>query len=329
MQRTLAFALCAFLAACTPGSDAPPVAFPSDTPPAPPTRLLYVDRTTLKSYDLASGASELITELPSADVAVSPDGRLLAVVEETHPQGVGPEGFRRPRVLITGTTQDEIPSELGPGRAPEWAPNSTAVAVIETTARGETIAIYQLPGGKITLPAPSDELWSLVGWSGEEIVAIGSRSGVIAFPTDSGEPRSLKPPPAQLWGVSPVESRHVVISGRAGVIAGPGGRVQLDVPAALGDGGWSHDGRTIAVTLIRGTRTQLALIDVASGADRVVLDGKGAQGNIVWALDNKTFAFVRVDPEKKGRLQAVVCTTSTECSVAFSWDEGARLLAFS
>ncbi|MDQ3963912.1 MAG: hypothetical protein M3277_08395 [Actinomycetota bacterium] len=328
-MRILVAVLVAIGVACSPAS--PPEAvptFPPDAPIPPPEALIYVDRRSLKSYDLASGASELITELPSADVAVSPDGRLLAAVEESDPRGPGPEGFRAPQVVIAGTGADEIPSELGPGRAPEWAPNSAAVAVIEPTAHAETIAVYQLPGGKITTTAPGNESWSIVGWSGDEIVAIGARSGVVAIPTSTDEPRRVDAEPSQIWGVSPIASRHVVVGGRGGFISGSGPRRVVDVNAALGDGTWSLDGATIGVVFIEGPQTRLGLIDAASGQVRHVSAGRRAQGNVVWALDGKTFAFVRVDAERRGRLEAVVCSTATECTPAFSWDEGVRLLAF-
>lgn len=302
--------------------------FPSETPIAPPQALIYVDGTSLRSYDLGSGASEVITKLPSADVAVAPNGNLFVVVEERDPRGPGPEGFRQPFLMIASTSGPETPSELGPGRAPEWSPGSNAIAAIEPTPKGETIVVHQLPGGRIDTPAPGDELWSIVGWSKDEVVAIGSMSGVVAIPTASGEFRALSLEPSQMWGVSPIESRHVFVGGRAGVIAGPGGPEQIDVNAALGDGTWSHDGRTIAVALIQGPATGMALIDVATGQVREVAGGVRAQGNVVWALDGKTFAFVRVDPEKRGRLEAMVCTTSTDCTSAFSWNEGVRLLAF-
>jgi hypothetical protein len=56
---------------------------------AAPTRLIHVDRTTLKSYDLESGETSEIAQLPSTDVAVSPDGRAYrayVVVRETSKQ---------------------------------------------------------------------------------------------------------------------------------------------------------------------------------------------------------------------------------------------------
>lgn len=320
----------ALFSACTPSNQEPQTAptFAPDAEVGPPTALIYVDGTSLRSYDLATGATEVIAELPSADVAVAPNGRLFVVVEERDPRGPGPEGFREPFLMIASTGGDEIPSELGPGRSPEWAPGSNAVAAIEPTPQGETIVIHQLPGGRVATPAPADELWSIVGWHGDEVVAIGSRSGVVALPSSSGELRALNAEPSELWGVSPDGSRHVVVGARGGVIAGPGGRQQIDVNAAFGDGAWSFDGATIAVVFIEGPRTGLGLIHVATGEVREVADGKRAQGNVVWALDGKTFAFVRVDAERRSRLEALVCTSSTECTSAFSWDEGVRLLAF-
>ena len=267
---------------------------------------------------------------------MSPDGKLFVVVDEGDPRGSDHEGFRQPFLRIASTSGAEIPSDFGPGRSPVWAPNSAALAAVTPRGPRESIAIFEIPGGPPVLPGGPDRQWTIVGWQGDELVAIGAESGVVALPTVTSDtkspftddPRRLRIQPAELWGVSPIEPRQLVIGARGAVIAGPDGTRETDVDAALGDGAWSFDGKTIAVAFIEGPQTSLGLIDVASGEVRAVADGKRAQGNVVWALDGKTFAFVRVDPEQRGRLEAMVCTTSTECKSAFSWDEGVHLLAF-
>lgn len=325
--------------ACVTSPEPPSAAptFPPDeTPPPPPTTLIYVDRTTLKAYDLKTGAAEVIADLPSADVAVSPDGALYAVVEETDPRGSTHEGFRRPAIVIAGTSGTQAPDDLGPGRSPVWDPDSSALAAVLPAGRTESMAIYKLPGGPPVLTGDPETLWTIVGWHGDELIAIGARSGVVALPTVrsetrspfTDEPRALGIQPSELWGVSPAGTQYVAIRGRGAVIEGEGAARRIDVDAALGDGTWSFDGATIGVVFIEGPATGLGLIDVATGQVRDVADGQRAQGNVVWALDGQTFAFVRVDPERRSRLEAMVCASSTECSSAFSWDEGIRLLAF-
>ena len=317
--------------ACTPspapqGASAPTPA----TRHGAPTALLYLDGTELKSFDLATRQSMTITELPSADVVVSPDGAHLVAVQETHPAGPGSEGFRRPQLVIGSTSASEIPSELGPGRSPVWDESSTAVAAIVPTGAGETIVINDVPSGAIVqTDVPGDERWSLVGWMGDEVVAIGTRSGVIATPGNGGPYRALRVAPARLWGVSPEESAYLAVTDGGGTLISSGGRHPVNVDErVLGDGAWSWDGTSIAVTLVGGSRPQLVLVDATTGHVRQVAAGPGVQGNVVWAADSKTFAFARVDPDNRTRLQAMICTSRIDCSTTFSWGQGVRLLGF-
>ena len=261
-------------------------------------------------------------------MAVSPDGLLLVAVEEASPQGPGPEGYREPRLVIASTAGDQIPSELGPGRAPVWASNSSAVAAIAPTKRGETIVVYNLPGTSSPTAAPDDERWSIVGWRNTDIIAIGSRSGVVAIPTTGGDITALEVPPSKLWGVSPNGAEQLVVAGRTARLAG-GGREPLEgLKGTLGDGTWSWGGEHIAVAVIDDGPGSLALIDVARGKVTDIKEGKGAQGNAMWAENGERFAFVRIDPVQRGRLQAVTCALDTRCDPLFSWGRGVRLLAF-
>lgn len=96
----------------------------------------------------------------------------------------------------------------------------------------------------------------------------------------------------------------------------------------MGDGAWSPDGSTIAVVQVGEGPSRVLLIDGGTGEVRTVDEGNGAQGNVVWSHDSQTFAFVRVDPENKLKLQAVVCGASGACQPGFSWDRGVLLLGF-
>ena len=317
---------------CTP-AEAPQVApQPEETllleaTPVASTELLYLRDKELVAYDLASGTQTDITELPTPDVAVSPDGLLLVAVEEGSPEGPGPEGYREPRLVVASTGGDETPSELGPGRSPVWAPSSAAVAAIAPTDRGESIVIYNLPGAASATTAPDDERWSIVGWRGTDVVAIGSRSGVVAIPTTGAEPTPLSIPPSDLWGVSPTGATHLAVEGDEVRIAGATNERLRGLDATLGDGSWSWGGGHVAVALLDGPGG-LALIDVARADVTDIPEGVGAQGNVVWSATGDRFAFARVDPAHRGRLQAVTCTLDDKCDELFSWGRGVRLLAF-
>ena len=306
----------------------PEPTFPTDPTPVAATELLYLRDKELIAYDLATGTQTDITELPSPDVAVSPDGLLLVAVEEGSPQGPGPEGYREPRLVIASTAGDQIPSELGPGRAPAWASNSSAVAAIAPTERGESIVVYNLPGTSSPTTAPDDERWSIVGWRNTDIIAIGSRSGVVAIPTTGGDVTALAVPPSKMWGVSPTGANQMVVEGDSARLTGSGKQPLEGVEGILGDGSWSWGGEHIAAAVLDDGPGALALIDVARAKVTTLDEGVGAQGNVVWAENGERFAFVRVDPAHRGRLQAVTCTLDTRCDPLFSWGRGVRLLAF-
>ena len=295
--------------------------------PLAATELLYLRDRELVAYDLATGTQTDITELPSPDVAVSPDGSLLVAVEEGSPQGPGPEGYREPLLVVASTGGTETASELGPGRSPVWAPSSAAVAAIVPTQRGESIVVYNLPGVASATAAPDDERWSIVGWRGTDIVAIGSRSGVVAIPTTGGDITPLDVPPSNLWGVSPTGATHLSVAGDEVRLVGPTNERVRGLEATLGDGSWSWGGAHVAVALLD-RAGGLALIDVARADVTDIPEGVGAQGNVVWSVTGERFAFVRVDPENRGRLQAVTCTLDDRCDELFSWGRGVRLLAF-
>jgi Tol biopolymer transport system component len=170
----------------------------------------------------------------------------------------------------------------------------------------------------------------MVGWQNDSIVAIGSISGVVSIPSDGGEPRAYRVGPESFWGASPSGNSFVSIDEDGGSIVSDDGRVPIDISGALGDGTWSWDGATIAVVSIgAGAATQLVVIDAATGDATEPRAGAGAQGNVVWAQDSQSFAFVRVKPDQRARLEAVLCETDGSCEPAFSWDEGVTLLGFS
>jgi hypothetical protein len=334
--------LLALLVACTTTTEAPDE--PSPAEPGPGPVLYYLRRTTLASMDLASGRRNTLAELPSADAALAPDTTRMVVVEETSPLGSFPEGFRKPALLI-GPTEEWAITELGPGRSPRWAPDGSAVAAI-ARAKGEGCPGVETEGGGCpateevvaydpAAPAdPPEKLagpalgYSLLGWSGETVLALRAPGEAVLGDDE------LPYRPAELWGASPAGEIFLQVDDDGARFTrvdaqAPAAEVDLD-GARLGDGAWSFDGSTVAVALLEpvGVRlsSRLALIDTESGAVSEVPGGGGAQGQVVWSADSKRFAYVRVDPDKKSRLQAVVCTVEFDCRPLFSWGQGVTLL---
>jgi hypothetical protein len=339
---------------------------PDSAPPAGPgpQALLYVNGTTLFSFDLDSREPTRLAELPSADVAVSPDGDHLAVVEETSPAGSTAEGFRKPVVRAAPLDDPGALQKLGQGRSPVWSPDSSEVAAVDkaegytkcpldpatTETEGdevrlegcvtaERIVVYPVPSGKPEVSHGADAGWSILGWGGTDtIVAIALASEpflVVNSPGAGHEARQvLGFAPAEVWGTSPASYTILVVGHEDGTFfASPGEGTQPPLEGLgglLGDGAWAPDGETIAAALIRGrvaAKSRLVMIDVAANTYEVMEGSEGVQGNVVWAEDSESFAYVRTSPERKGRLEAVLCEEDDfECEPLFDWREGIKLL---
>jgi Tol biopolymer transport system component len=351
LDRVAVGALCLALALAVAGCADDDPAPLSEQPPAS-TTLVYVDRTDLVSYDLESGETEIIvSDTPSADVAVSSDGDRYVVVKENSPKGTGPEGFRDPVLLVSEL--DGEPVEMGPGRSPTWSPDGEQLAAIVeaegyqicgATGRdcftADRVGVYDAAGGadQEATSALGANRWTIVGWMDDHVLGLGADGKVtLGEPGDAfAEVEQLDLSPSEVWGISPVERTILVVEGgRAYFLhtdgqpassGTQGAEIALD-GGRLGDGTWSPDGDTVAAARLDRRASDLVVIDVGSGDVTDVLDSEGAQGNVVWSPDASSFSYVRVDPSSRGRLQAVLCTTDLECEPLFSWKEGVRLLA--
>jgi hypothetical protein len=366
MFRTrLSAAVIAILAAtaCTTQDAAAPSGEPTERQkraagePDEPSELVYVKGTSLFLYDLGSGRRHKVAELPSADVAVSPDGKEYAVVDETSPADSTPEGFRKP-VLRLGSLQGEDTRELGPGRSPLWSPDGKYVAAI-AKARGvfscdarpgdprrtktcdatELVVAYEAAQDEKRQILLGADRWSLIGWTSDDrILAISFIfDNVVVGDLGSSidEVQTLGLQPAEVWGISPTEYVVLLVRKRQSVFDYAGQREGsvIDLKGAmLGDGTWAPTGEHVAAIAIKQRRTQLpgsqlVLIAVASGAVQKVPGGENAQAAAAWAQDGGSFAYTRVHPQNAGKLQAVLCTMALECRPLFSWSEGISLLA--
>lgn len=331
----MACALVLFAAACTPDVapvDAagpkqersrrpkPAVSEPSASPAQvdrPATLLVYVKKTALRGYDLATGADEKLRTVPGPDLTLSPDGTRIALVIDKQP-GADPEGFADPYVSVAPVTEG-AERELGPGRSPRWSPDGRRIAA--TTDEG--VVVYDVEGGG-SATVLAGQSWTVLGWSDGRVVAIGEGTTVLAAPNSSED---LGISPAVLWGVSPADDTTLRFDGRKALLMQGDVGVEVEIYGIVGDGAWSPDGKHIAVVAGRGPSTA-HLIDTGTGKAAGLADGRGAQGNVVWSGDSKRFAFVRVDPADNLQLQAVVCDVNGSCEPTFSWAQGVLLVGF-
>jgi len=355
MAVLVVFAACQIEEAAPPAEPDPSG---SENEPSELSELIYVEGATLKSFALESGKSAVISELPSADVVVSPDSSRWASVVETSPRGATPEGFRKPAVQIGNTTDSENPLQIGPGTAPYWAPDSSEVLATAVAEGYQTcpldeegikesgctsavrVVAYPAVGGEARTILGANSSWQVLGFTEDEtIVALaGTSSGPPyavygAAGAPAAERRTLGFEPSEIWGVSPTEFQILVVEDARAFLTKPGqgAAPPLDrlAKTRLGDGAWSPDGRYISLAAlnVKGGRvasSRLVLIDVDGNRVMNVPQSAGAQGGVAWSPDASSFAYTRAAGR---RLEAVVCALDgLDCEPAFDWAQGVRLL---
>lgn len=298
----------------------PAATTPSRAPSPAASLLVYVRDDRLRGYDVDSGEDIVLRSIPGPGVALSPDGRYIAVVIDRAPGG-DPEGYSDPYITLAEVSPRAEDIELGPGAAPHWSTDGRQIAA--TTDDG--VVTYDVASGRAQKVLTGDG-WNVLGWSGARIAVVGNGTTVLA---DEGGSEDLGLEPSTVWGLSPA-AEEVLVAGE-----GPPELVEgqtsttVAVDGVVADGAWSPDGRRIVVVAVGKGPDRAVMIDTATGEVITIDEGAGAQGNVVWSADSLTYAFVRIDPGNRLRLQAVVCAVSGPCEAAFSWSEGIRLLGFS
>ena len=336
MRRSLACALVLVAVACTPDVapvDAagpkqersrrpkPVVSAPSGSPTEVErtnTLLVYVKKTALRGYDIETGGDVKLRSVPGPDLTLSPDGARIALVIDKQP-GADPEGFTEPVISVADAIGDQAPTELGPGRSPQWSRDGQTIAAVTP----EGVVTYDIATGETNEVLTG--AWMPLGWSGNSVAAIGDNTTVLAAP---GDREDLGFPPMSVWGISTVDDTVLLIRGGRPVLMQGDEGTEVDGKGALGDGAWSPDGSRIAAVRHGGGASRVVTIDTATGATMEIADSTGAQGNLVWSGNSKHFAFVRVDPDDNLQLQAVICDVDGSCEPGFSWSQGVLLLGF-
>jgi hypothetical protein len=294
---------------------------PDKTPePEPDAELLiYVKNNTLRGFDVTDGNDTQLRSVPGPDVALSPDGRHIAVVVD-HDPGGDPEGYSDPFITLAEVFPRGEDVELGPGAAPHWSPNGKQIAA--TTEEG--VVTYDIASGGSN-EVLTGQGWNVLGWSGARVAAVGQGTTVLA---DEDDAEDLGFEPSVVWGVSPA-TQEVLLAGE-----GPPELIEGDasttvaMDGVVADGAWSPDGRRIAVVAVGKGPDGAVMVDTTTGQVTKIDEGVGAQGNVVWAADSRTYAFVRIDPGNNLALQAVVCEVDGGCRPGFTWGQGVVLLGF-
>ena len=282
--------------------------------------LVYVKNNALHGVDVSTGRDAELRTVAGPDVALSPDGRHVAVVVDRDPGG-DPEGYSDPYVVLAEVSPRGEDIELGPGAAPHWSPDGQHIAAV--TDNG--IVTYDVASGAAH-EVLTGQGWNVLGWSGARVATVGQGTTVLA---DEGGSEDLGFEPSVVWGISPT-AEEVLVAGE-----GPPELIEgeesttVAVEGFVADGAWSPDGRRFVVVAVGKGPDRAVMVDTATGQVSAIDEGAGAQGNVVWAADSGTYAFVRIDPQDNLKLQAVVCEVTGACEAAFSWSQGVQLLGFS
>lgn len=167
------------LAGCSGDPERPPAPTPSETSDeaaagTEPQYIFYLLGRQLLRFKIKSSYSKIIEDLPSEQVAVSPDGTQAVFVQESSakPPKEGDE-FREPIIRI-GTALPGLAAKgftLGLGEMPVWSPLD-----------GSSIAAINLDGEEVLLdasqrvsqkgkPLPAGELWAELAWDPEGTLA--------------------------------------------------------------------------------------------------------------------------------------------------------------
>jgi eukaryotic-like serine/threonine-protein kinase len=231
-----------------------------------------------RAIPISVGALRHITRDPGLelDPAISPDGRTLAYV-------AGPPGQRRLYVRQIDGGRAIALTEPGVAvsqRRPDWSPDGTRI-------------VFQ---------------------AGQQGIGVrpGRRSGAIYLvPSLGGTPTVLVPPSPDGIALTPVWSPNgseVAYCTEQGiqVIAAAGGSPRRILPSNQGlhSPRWSPDGASLAYVAgglyfamgedqLGNTETSaIHIVDVATGADRVVTDGRWLDVSPVWTPDGRGLLFV-------------------------------------
>lgn len=333
MRKTILVALVLLAVACTnepppvetaepkQGSQRPEpaVSKTKETPPSGAQLLIYVKDNALRGYDVSNGRDAGLRGVPSPDIALSPDGRHIALVVD-HDPGGDPEGYSDPYIELAEVFPRGEDIELGPGAAPHWSPDGRQIAAITD----EGVVTYDVGSGG-TNEVLTGQGWNVLGWSGERVAVVGQGTTVLA---NEGGSEDLGFEPSVVWGVSPAaEEVFVAGEGPPELIEGDGSTT-VAIDGFVADGAWSPDGRRIVVVAVGKGPDRAVMVNTTTGEVRTIDEGTGAQGNVVWSADSQTFAFVRIDPDDNLSLQAVVCEVEARCSPGFTWGQGVQLLGF-
>ena len=311
-------------------------------------QLLFMERKSLRAWDVASGSFDALGRLPSTDVSANADGSMIAYVTSAAPATEQEDFITEPELHLYETdTGDDI--TIGPGFSPLWQPEGDRLAYLEPrevrVCEGETcegtnaLVVADVATAKRTTWLESGAFVPL-SWLGDRVIVSQQvpKPATLAV-SESGAIEKLSIAPSEFWGASPDGTWLVrSITERVEFVAVDGSdRLHVPLPGSvLGEGAWSPDSRRLAAVSLDargGEETGLRVLGPKTDANESISGSEGASGPVLWSPDGSSFAYVRATGPGGLDLEAVLCQAPSSepsvdrCDPLFSWTRGVTLLA--
>lgn len=351
-------AACLLLAACDDAPDPEASPTPAPTQTVEPKFVFYMLENQLLRFKIATKFSLIVDDLPTAEVAVSPDGAEAVFVQDSNPRKAKGGEYGEPILRIGPIEGRGLVGEaltLGPGFAPVWQPGGDLIAaqvkagssyfcptnageVSEKNAEeagcvlGERVVTYDRSGdpGQEGMTALGADLWGLVAWTeGERVVGASDRFGrsSLGFPGAVAEDiiQLTGLPPEGLLAVSPTALTALVDTDEGPIFVDtaegstPFGRRGAPIDLRGRIAGAEWSPDGETVAVIG---PELSIVAVDSASAESVPGSRGVE-EVVWGPDG-SFVFERTS----GKNSTVsLCTGPRDCEEIFFWDRAVRLVA--
>lgn len=292
-----------------------------------PATLLFADFTPGESakvlrFDIEEETEEEVATMPrSSSTTGSLTSKWLSIVE------LAEDGETSVPVLYLFDPEAEEETEVGPGLAPTWKTDGTAVAYAEPLEL-ERCSVVDCPGDKrivVLDPATGDAETLIEGpyqilfWAGERLLVFDTREPeeTISLTTD-GSRAELDLRSSQIWGASP-DGRWLVSLEEEGTkfigLSDEGQvdeEIEVDIPPGtmLGAGHWAFDSSAVAAVLEDVEEPRVVLFSPSDPNPETVAEGVGSITRVLWAPTNDALFLTTV---REG-IGGTYCTIEGDCS---------------
>jgi hypothetical protein len=298
-----------------------------------PPQVLYLDGTQLKRYDIESGESQNLAELPPSAVTASPRTSFLAYVDE--------ETGSEPTVHLYDAVSGSDES-LGLGVSPLWhhsgarlaylRPEDPATCLDLSCAGDVEVVVYDLVDKEEDVVAEAGR-WSLLSWA-EDYLLLGEAAERTVSVSLEGDQQTIDYAPSEI-GVASPDGRWLIVrtaEGSAFVPLADGGVDGDPIPIPIEEGSldaavWSLDSSFAAAIQI-GEGSQPVVTSPDEPSPKPVEEAFLATEPLVWSVTNNAVVVSRVIDAQAEEFEAFWCPVETQqtCEPLFSVSDRVVLL---